>query len=92
MEKQGSKRVKIIGKDDKRQITVVLAGTMAGDFLPVQLVYQGTTSRCLPPYKFPQDWDITYSPNHWSNEDTMASYLQKVIFPYIRKSRMNLIF
>ena len=60
MEKQGAERVKIIGKDDKRQITAVLGGTMAGDFLPIQLVYQGTTSRCLPSFKFPQDWDITY--------------------------------
>ena len=47
MEKQGSRRVEIIGKDDEHQITTVLAGTMA-DFLPIQLVYQGTTSRCLP--------------------------------------------
>lgn len=31
----------------KRQITAVLAGSMAGDFLPVQLVYQGKISHCL---------------------------------------------
>jgi len=51
--KEGSKHVEIIGKDDKRQITVVLGGTMSGDFLPVQLVYKGTTNRCLPSFKFP---------------------------------------
>ena len=33
--KEGSKRVKVIGLKDKRQITAVLAGTMSGDFLPV---------------------------------------------------------
>ena len=27
MEKEGAKRVEIIGKDDKRQVTAVLAGT-----------------------------------------------------------------
>ena len=48
MAKEGSKRVEIIGKNDKRQITAVLEGTMSGDFLPVQLVYKGTTNRCLP--------------------------------------------
>ena len=90
MEKQGSKRVEIIGKDDEHQITAVLAGTMAGDFIPIQLIYQGTTSRCLPSYKFPQDWDIIYSPKHRSNENTMASYLQKVIFPYIQKKQHEL--
>ena len=36
MEKHaGVKRVKIIGKDDNRQITAVLAGIMAVNFLPV---------------------------------------------------------
>ena len=39
MEKEGSKCVEIIGKDDKRQITAVLAGTLNGDFLPVQLIH-----------------------------------------------------
>ena len=58
MAKEGSKRVEIIGKDDKRQITAVLRGTMSGDFLPVQLVYKGTTTHCLPSFKFPDDWDI----------------------------------
>ena len=35
MEKLESKRVEIIGNDDKRRITTVLAGTMAEDFLPI---------------------------------------------------------
>ena len=48
MEKQGSKHVEIIAADDKRQITAVLAGSLAGDFLPPQLIYKGTTPRCLP--------------------------------------------
>ena len=34
MEKEGSKRVQVIGADDKRQITAVFAGTVAGEFLP----------------------------------------------------------
>ena len=40
MESEGAKKVEIAGKDDKRQITAVLTGSMAGDLLPVQLVYQ----------------------------------------------------
>ena len=32
MELEGAKRVEIAGKDDKRQITAVFAGSMAGDF------------------------------------------------------------
>ena len=64
MESEGAKRVEIAGKDDKRQITAVFGGSMAGDFLPVQLVYQGKTSRCLPKVNFPEGWHITYSASH----------------------------
>ena len=34
--KDGLKRVEVTGLKDKRQITAVFAGTMSGDFLPVQ--------------------------------------------------------
>ena len=61
MEKEGSKRVEIVGVDDKRQITAVFGCTMAGDFMPVQLIYKGKTKKCLPRFKFPPDWHITHS-------------------------------
>ena len=64
MEAEGSKRVKIIGKDNKRQLTAVLAGTLDRDFLPFQIIYQGTPPRCLPNYDFPRNWHITNSVNH----------------------------
>ena len=63
---------------------------MAGDFLPVQLVYQGKTSRCLPKINFPEGWHITYSASHWSTEQTMKDYIQKIIFPYIEGKRQDL--
>ena len=40
MEKEGSKRIQIVGIDDKRQLTAVFAGSLAGDFLAPQLIYQ----------------------------------------------------
>lgn len=41
MAKEGLKRAEISGIDDKRQITAVFRGTMAGDFLPPQFDIQG---------------------------------------------------
>ena len=55
MEREGAKRAEIIGKEDKRQITAVFAGTYTSDFLPIQLVYQGKMPRCLPSFQFPSD-------------------------------------
>ena len=44
MAREGSKRVEVVGLNDKRQITGVFAGSLSGNFLPVQLVYQGKTT------------------------------------------------
>ena len=90
MEKEGTKRVEIVAADDKRQITAVFAGTLTGDFLPPQLIYKGTTPRCLPTVKFPDNWDLTYTNNHWSNEKTMERYLQNILIPYINRKREEL--
>ena len=65
MTRQGEKRVEMIGVNDKRQITAVFCGTVLGDFLPVQLIYKGKTSRCHPQFEFPPGWHITHSPKHW---------------------------
>ena len=40
MAKEGSKRVEVVGLNDKQQITAVFGGTLCGKFLPIQLVYQ----------------------------------------------------
>lgn len=39
MELKGSKRVEITGISDKRQIMAVFCGTVAGEFLPPQLIF-----------------------------------------------------
>ena len=83
MEAKGSKRVEIVGTGDKRQITAVFCGALSGEFLPPQLIYQGKTPACLPRYKFPGDWHLTYTPNHWSNEDKMKEYIEFIIIPYV---------
>ena len=87
---EGAKRVEAVGKDNKRQITAVFGISMSGDFLPIQLVYQGKMTKCLPSFDFPPSWDITFSDNHWSNEQAMLSYFEKVIFPYLRKKKAEL--
>ena len=90
MEPKGSKRVELAGLNDKRQITAVFCASLAGEFLPVQLIYQGKTTACLPRYVFPDDWDVTCTPNHWSNEDKMTEYIRNIIVPYVQRQRKDL--
>lgn len=90
MEKEGTKRVEVVAKDDKWQITAVFGGSMSGDFLPPQLIYEGKTDQCLPQYKFPSSWHITHTDNYWSNEFTMKQYFVMIIISYINNKRKEL--
>ena len=88
MDKKGRKRMPIAGHNDKWQIT-----TVTYVWCPhwrIQLVYKGTTKKCYSPYKFPDDWLVSHSPNHWSNEGIMIEYIYKVIVAYVDRKRDDL--
>ena len=90
MDKRGKKRIEIAAFQDKCQITAVMCGSLMGVLLPFQLIYAGKTSRCHPTYKFPDNWQITHSTKHWSNEDTMLQYIQDIIIPFVNETRQNI--
>ena len=90
MAEEGSKQVPVVGKEDKREVTILLAVTASGTLLPPQVIYQGKTPGSHPRITFPNKWNITHSDNHWSNETTMGEYLDKVIIPYVTEARSKL--
>ena len=49
---------------------------MTGKFLPVQVIYEGRTYRCLPNLEFPKCFNVTYSANHWSKIKGQRSRLR----------------
>ena len=90
MEKKGAKIVEIAGVDDWRQDTAVFAATAVGEFLPIQLVYQGKTAASLPPFTSPDDWNVMYTPNRWAKEQTTKTYIEQIILPYVNETRKQL--
>lgn len=90
MEMTGAKQVGITGLNDKRQITAVLAVTLAGEMLPPQILYQGKTDAVHPKYNFPAEWDIFHTPSHWSTAESMSRYIDQVIVPYVMRTRERL--
>ena len=46
-------------------------------------------NRCLPQYKFPTGWDITFTENHWSNEETTCRYIINIL-PYLDRTKKEL--
>lgn len=90
MAESGSKQIPVVAKDDKREITVVLAATASGTLLPPQVIYQGKTTGYHAKVTFPEKWHITHSDNYWSTEHTMLEYLEHIIIPYVNSTRQAL--
>ena len=91
LHEKGSKSVPLLGKGKKKQITGTFAVSLAGDFLPMQLIYEGKTPRCLPKdLNFPIDFDVTFTSNHWGNEEKSMQFFEKFIFPYLKKKNQIL--
>ena len=84
----GSSDVAIVGAEDKRQITACVSASLRGDLLPLQLIFQGKTARCLPASTASSTAarvDITCSDNHWSTQETMQRWITKVLLPHTER-------
>ena len=90
MHQAKDKVVPISFSDDKRQITGVFAVTTTGKYLPPQLIYKGKSNHCHPKLTPPPEWDIWHSEKHWSKEETMVRYFEKIIVPFLNQKRTQL--
>ena len=80
MAKRGDTSVSMKGLSDRRNITLILfVITLAGDFLPLQIIYAGKTNRCHPNFQFPSGFCISQNPKHWSNEEETMKLIDKII-------------
>ena len=84
---QGSTQVPDVGKDDKREIAVLLAVSASGTQLPPQ---PRKTPGCHAKITFPRGWHITHSGNHCCTEETMLQYIDHVVIPYFSAARREL--
>ena len=87
---RGSSSVPIANADDKRAITATFGVNAEGEFLDIQLIYKGKTTRCLPKFKFPNGFDVLFNEKHWANEATALSFLEKIIIPFVTEEKLKL--
>ena len=85
--KKGAQSVTIDGSSDKRSITGTFGISLTRDFLPMQLIYGGKTIQCLPKYKFPKHFYLSFHQKHFSNTTESLKYLKEVIVPYVTNQR-----
>ena len=84
--------VRIKGIDDKRQITATFTISISEEFIPIQVIYKGKTTRYLLSYAFPKNFDITFSENHWSNTEKAIRFFKKVVFPCLKNVRQSKVY
>ena len=69
MAAKNSSSVPIKGLTDKRNITLTFVISLSGEFSPMQIIYQGKTSRSQPVgFKFPNGLAVSQNEKHFSNE------------------------
>ena len=61
---KGVKNVSIARSTDKRTITATFSITMDGQFLPMQIIYGGKTSKSIPRVSFPDRFLVSANPKH----------------------------
>ena len=91
MAARNSSSVPIKGLTDKRNITLTFVISLNGDFLPMQIIYQGKTKASQPRgFDFPRGFVVTQNPKHYSNELETLNLLDNIIQPYVVLKRKEL--
>lgn len=74
-------QVPVIGKEDKRGLTAMVANDMSGTMLPLQLIYQGKTERSLPANREEAEAAghlFSATESHWMTLAAMQDWVEKV--------------
>ena len=94
--KTGNDQVPIVALEDHRQITAVVGGTLAGNLIPLQLIFTGQdkikTQQKSVPTLTPlmqqrvdsNGWHLTQTKSHWSTLGAMEDYLRKIVDPWVK--------
>ena len=84
---KGERPLTIKGSADKRSITGPFAISFDGNFLPVQIIYGGKTTRSLQRFVFLKDFNLSKNPKHLSDTAKSLKFLKEVVKPYVNKNR-----
>ena len=76
-------RISTVPRSSHGQWNRKVCGSLTGNFLSPQLIYQGMTAAGLLHYQFPDDWHVTCTPSHWSSEEKVKGYVYKIVLTYI---------
>ena len=87
---KGSKTVPIKGSTDKQMTTATFTITLDGDFLPLYLIYVGSTGKSLLRLKFPSSVSLSANPKQYSNEKEVVTVVNDIIIPHVKAESKRL--
>ncbi|QRV92811.1 Ulp1 protease family, carboxy-terminal catalytic domain protein [Ceratobasidium sp. AG-Ba] len=89
----GERQVHVLGLEEKRAFTVLVAASLSGDILPFQAIYEGKTARSLPTTTargYSEAIGLGFllsfsgSDTYWSTQITMQHFVSRILAPYFR--------
>lgn len=94
---KGDKQVAVLGKEEKRAITLTVGLSAAGHALPTQAIYQSMTAASLPTpttrrameeagFRFESSLTKTY----WATQETMRAYVDHILVSHYDQVKLEL--
>ncbi|KAJ7196687.1 hypothetical protein GGX14DRAFT_672342 [Mycena pura] len=96
---RGSRQVAVIGAEERRAFTALLAISGSGEVLPIQAIFTGLTSESCPKsnaenYKDCIDAKFRFRPSgtktYWSNHETMHDFVDNILAPFFDEQKKRL--
>ena len=75
---------------NENHITLVLGVSFKGQLLPLQVVFAGIDETCFPKFEFPKDWNVTYSKSSRPDSETMCTYIETILIPFMKNIKLNI--
>lgn len=94
----GEQQIRVVGAEDKRAFTLLVAVSNSGLLLPFQAIFTGRSSRSLPTSDAPgfsesQQLNILYhysdTDTYWSTFQTMKLWVKHILVPYFMSQRAH---
>ncbi|QRV97854.1 hypothetical protein RhiJN_25873 [Ceratobasidium sp. AG-Ba] len=87
----GEQQVHVLGLEEKRAFTLLVAASLSGDILPFQAIYEGKTARSLPAttargyskaIRLGFLFSFSSTNTYWSTQTTMQHFVSQILAPY----------
>lgn len=92
--RKGAREISVMGRDDKRPITLVPSLTAASQMLPMQVIFEGKIKNVLLQSPIVvsvrhKGWLLMYTTNRWSNLKTTKEWVNNILRPWFKKVYMQ---